>query len=426
MTLNRISAQEASYKAAAWSIVGIAFCIPYSTSLTNILCGLCLVCWLFGGRISEDLRLLCREPFAQFLLAFLAVALLSMVWSEAAGEYILHSISKLRKILLVLLFWMILNRLKEFQGKVLFSAFASLTVLLLVCIGIYFRVPGLPDMTPGQGAIFLRSHIAQGYFMALLVCLGVGLAIRSKDRRMKIFGGVVSVLAVVLTFFMTNGRTGYVCIIAAAGTLALFLPIGRGKKLMLCLVVLVAAVVMAINSTRVQNRINDAIVDIEKVEEGNWNSSIGYRLSAWKTSVEVFENNPVLGIGLGMWGTEFCNRVTSGADGAAREKCMDFIKEGNPHSDYMNWLSQFGLVGFALWLLFLFEVFRSGWKAEGGLRCVALAALASYLCGALFNSFMWDFSEGTASALLFVVILLLRNLPRCKDFQEASHGSRCL
>ena len=34
-----------------------------------------------------------------------------------------------------------------------------------------------------------------------------------------------------------------------------------------------------------------------------------------------------------------------------------------------------------------------------------MAALASYMVGSLFNSFMWDISEGTASALMFGWIL---------------------
>ena len=398
------------YRMSAWSLVALVFVIPYSTAAVNAFTALVFVCWIFGGRVREDVSCLLRTSFARMLLVFLAVALLSMLWTEASDGNLLKGVAKLRKILLIFLVWIILQRLPEFRIKVVYSAFASFAILSLLCVGIYVGLPYFPQMVPGQGAIFLRSHIAQGYFLAIQVCLGLYLFFTHEKKTVRAAGLFFSLLAICVTLLMTNGRTGYVCILAVIAVVVLLAPIGLRKKGLIFLIALVGAL-SVVNTSRVSDRIDDAMEDIQKLEQGRWwNTSVGFRLEAWKASVDMFKDNPVFGIGLGGWGAEFCERATPGLGKEVYQDCKRRITLGNPHSDYCNWLSQFGLAGFVPWILFLLLALRSAWSRPGWIRSVSVAAVAAYMVGAVFNSFIWDIGEGTLSAILLAFVLLtLRN-----------------
>lgn len=396
---------------AGVSILLLAFSIPYSTALVNFFSALCLVCWLFSGFVRDDVKKLFRSFAGKMLIAFLAIALLSIVWSEAPQNYILEGLAKLRKLLLVAVVWMLLARLERFQKLTLFSLFLSFSLLNLVCVGIYFGLPGFPEMTPGQGAIFMKSHIAQGYFLSLLACICAGMVILGVEWKTKLTGLIFLVLSLTVTFFMTNGRTGYACLACVLLVLPFAAP-GTMKKKLLWLAVAGALIATTIvSSDRFEKRWNDAVLDVQELESGNRSTSIGYRLTAWKSSIEMVESSPLLGVGIGGWGVKFCQMQTDGVE--EFDQCNRVIKIGNPHSDYFNWLAQFGILGFCLWMAFLFAVVKRAAQFSSEYRVFLLAGLASYMVGALFNSFIWDISEGTLSALMFGWILAI---------SQGSHG----
>ncbi|MDR3898631.1 MAG: hypothetical protein Q3X95_05150, partial [Duodenibacillus sp.] len=122
---------------AGGSILLLAFSIPYSTALVNIFSALCLVCWLFSGFVRDDIKKIVSSFAGKLLIAFFALAMLSVIWSEATKDYIFEGVAKLRKLLLVAVVWMLLSRLERFQKLTLFSLFLSFSLLALVCLGIY-------------------------------------------------------------------------------------------------------------------------------------------------------------------------------------------------------------------------------------------------------------------------------------------------
>ena len=388
---------------AGWGIVCLVLALPYSTAVTNIFGVAILVFWLASGNVCFDLKRLLAANFSKFLIGFIIFVLISAAWSSAPGAYIVDGIANLRKLLLVCVIWMILTRKREFQKLVFIGYLLSCFVLSLICVGIYLNFPFFPSMTPGQGAILNRSHIAQGYMMAVGICLQAWILFSSVDFKYKIFGFVGLALEVIVTFYMTNGRTGYVCALTAIGVMALLLPIERAKKILAVLIISTLSVLVMISSDRISNRIDDAVDDIHQLESGFKSTSVGYRLNAWRVSGDIIFDNPVFGVGVGSWGTEFCKSEKNGFKNL--NVCHDVIKIGNPHSDYINYLSQFGVVGFSLWVLFLLSTCRNTIKYDSPERCFMLAVLSVYFAGSAFNSFMLDFTEGTLSAVVFAWIL---------------------
>lgn len=390
---------------AGGSILLLAFSIPYSTALVNIFSALCLVCWLFSGFVRDDIKKIVSSFAGKLLIAFFALAMLSVIWSEAPKDYIFEGVAKLRKLLLVAVVWMLLSRLERFQKLTLFSLFLSFSLLALVCLGIYIGLPGFPEMTPGQGAIFLRSHIAQGYFLSLLTCICVGMVILGTEWKTKLIGLIFLILSLIVTFYMTNGRTGYACLVCVLFVLSFAAPGTITKKLLWLALAGGLIVTIIVSSDRFEKRWNDAAFDIQEMELGNRSTSIGYRLTAWRASIEMVKSSPLLGVGIGGWGAKFCQMQTDSAE--EFDQCSREIKIGNPHSDYFNWIAQFGILGLCLWIAFLLAVVKRIVQFSSDYRVFLLAGLMSYMIGALFNSFIWDISEGTLSALMLGWILAI-------------------
>lgn len=388
---------------AGCSILLLVFFIPYSTALVNLFSAICLVCWLSSGFVLNDLKKFYHSVVGKILLLFLFISFLSILWSEAPKEYILDGFAKLRKFILLAVVWMLLARLREFQKLTLCSMFLSFSLLTLICLGIYAGVPGFPNMTPGQGAVFLRSHIAQGYFLSLLVCVCAAILFLTRGYKKRLLGLTFLILSMIVTFYMTNGRTGYVCLVCSLLVMAIMVPGSIKKKSLLLVFTGVVIATTIISSERLEKRWDDAVVDMQKLEAGNGETSIGYRLRAVKASFDMVKERPWLGAGLGSWGMKFCQFDSINKQNLAL--CQKTINVGNPHSDYLNWLSQFGIPGLILWLAFLFCLWKRCFRLDKRYRAFVMAALASYMVGSLFNSFMWDISEGTASALMFGWIL---------------------
>lgn len=72
----------------------------------------------------------------------------------------------------------------------------------------------------------------------------------------------------------------------------------------------------------------------------------------------------------------------------------------NPHNQYLLETVQTGLVGLALFLLWMLYCYREAWRQPVPVRNLMVAVLSAYMACHLFNSFLLDSAEGH----LFMVI----------------------
>lgn len=124
------------------------------------------------------------------------------------------------------------------------------------------------------------------------------------------------------------------------------------------------------------------------------------RLTYWSATLEMIKRRPLLGVGLGAFPVAYTEFDTT--SGVYR------IEES--HNDYLQILSDAGIVGAAFGLLFLYALFRTGFKRLGSAdayrRGVAAGALAG--CVAALVHALFDFSlQLAANALLFLVLAVL-------------------
>ena len=120
------------------------------------------------------------------------------------------------------------------------------------------------------------------------------------------------------------------------------------------------------------------------------------RAWVWRDTLSMIRANPLLGVGLGAYGTAFS--IYTQSDGS--------IRVPQAHNDYLQVVADCGVVGGVIALWFLFLTFRAIWRGVGA-RDPLMAGLAlgcgAGVFGILVHS-LFDFNlQLPGTALLFLV-----------------------
>lgn len=259
---------------------------------------------------------------------------------------------------------------------------------------------------------FINRHHFAGY-MELALALPLGLlfsgAVEKEKRFIYLF--VAGLMGVAL--IMTNSRGGIISLIAEVLFLAATMGFRRHHKkrestvrrprlkgaalkagLALALIVALFGSVVLLGGEDALSRFVGS-VNTEDPTTG--------RAHFWAVTVDIIKNHPLLGTGLGAFGV-----VYTGYDSR-----NGLYRLEQAHNDYLQILSDAGIVGAALGLLFVIGLFRMGFARRDSpddfRRGVATGALAG--CFAVLVHSFFDFTLHTPSnALLFLVLAGLATL----------------
>jgi O-antigen ligase len=141
------------------------------------------------------------------------------------------------------------------------------------------------------------------------------------------------------------------------------------------------------------------------------------RLYFWKISLSIIRDNPIIGVGLGAFGLAFTKYDTNNG----------LYRVEQAHNDYLQVLTDTGIVGALVGLFFLAALFylglkklRSGDKFRRGISMGALAG-----CFAVLVHSFFEFSlHTTSNALLFLVFVALATTGKFVEDETAQITKR--
>jgi O-antigen ligase len=146
-----------------------------------------------------------------------------------------------------------------------------------------------------------------------------------------------------------------------------------------------AALVWSVAATLRKN-VNSLWSEVTDYQPDGKSTRAGERLEFWRKSVGFIAAAPVIGHGTGSIHDQF-RRSVAGQTGMAS------LASENPHNQTLAVAIQLGAVGtlvlFAMWLTHLL-VFRG----EGFAAWVGLVVVTQNIVGSLFNSHLFDFTQG--------------------------------
>jgi O-antigen ligase len=259
---------------------------------------------------------------------------------------------------------------------------------------------------PTHGGWIYGPYVNHNHYAGLMELLApiplVVALTRMADDRQRIAGAVAAAI-MVGTIFLSGSRGGMLAIVVELAVLAGVVL--RQKKIVRGLIGLAAfAVVLATMLTWLGGKELTARVSSISTES-RAEISGGMRFSIDRDSIRMFRQRPVLGWGLGSFPVvypQFRSFYTN-----------FFVNEA--HNDYLQLLTEMGLLGFATMLWFLVVLFRNAlpkmknWSSDVN-DAVTLACLAG-LSGILVHS-IFDFNlQIPANAAIFYVFCTIAAAP---------------
>jgi O-antigen ligase len=269
----------------------------------------------------------------------------------------------------------------------------------------------LPQSQP-FGPFINRHHFA-GY-MELALALPLGLLFSGSLEKEKRFIYLFAVGLMSVALIMTNSRGGLISLIAEIVFLVAVGGFRRRRNrrtspsdkktaiksaairagLALTLVIAIFGAVTLLGGESGLTRLLGSI---------NTDDPTTGRAHFWSVTVDIIKTHPILGIGLGAFGV-----VYTGYDSR-----NGLYRLEQAHNDYLQVLSDGGLVGAALGVFFIFSLFRMGFARRAShdpfRRGVATGALAG--CFAVLVHSFFDFTLHTPSnTLLFLILAALATM----------------
>lgn len=270
---------------------------------------------------------------------------------------------------------------------------------------------------------FINRHHFAGY-MELALALPLGLVFTGSIEREKKFIYLFAAGLMAVALIMTNSRGGLISLFAELLFLVATMGLRRWHKhkkreseehkpriksaaakagLALAMVVALFGSVVLLGGEEALTRMVGSV---------NTDDPTTGRAHFWSVTVDIIKHHPLVGTGLGAFGV-----VYTGYDSRNGMYRLEQV-----HNDYLQVLSDGGIVGAVLGLFFVVGLFRMGFarreSRDDFRRGVATGAMAG--CFAVLIHSFFDFTLHTpANALLFLVLAALATMNgRVEDVQS--------
>lgn len=395
---------------ADWLAVAVAVSLPWSTSATSIL----LVVWLFAVIPTVTWPGLRREltTAAGALPALLLLlGIVGMVWAEVPWEARLGGLDGFAKLAVLPL--LIVQFRRSDKGERVLIGFLLACVALLIASVIYTIWPDLPRGSYSPG-VPVKNYIIQSAEFAICAAVLVDIAwARASVRQWLLAVGALLLAFAFLAdiLFVVTSRTTLVILPVLALVFG-FRKVGRRGLFGAIAIGVVVAAVGWSTSPYLRHRIMSVYTQTRAFEAQDAKTSTGERIVFWTKSLEFVASAPLLGHGTGSI-TAMFRQDAIGQTGVYGEVST------NPHNLTFAVAIQVGLVGAAvLWAMWLSQLYL--FRGPGLVAWIGLVIVVQNLVGSLFNSFIFDFTEGWL--FVFGVGVLAGILRRQQDAESHSTG----
>lgn len=336
-----------------------------------------------------------KLPLVQALVLLCALLLVGLSWSEAPLDGRMKWL-KYFVLLIFIPFYLLLNRQR--LPWVLASLIAG--YLGVLALGVYqwqaLGVQGIPWLG--------MSYLSFSAMLGVGVIAATSLACVSRE----IPGQLTGAVAALLLLFVQFHQSGRILLLATLISVLLLIVLRYGHAIKHMLVVglgiVTVAAVFAYSSPVLQERLAQLRSDIALLQQGNFSSSMGYRLAMWDVGVYAIAERPWTGYGTGMPARYFEQVIETYKDGIYKDLPV-FQPTSHFHNDWIEIGMHVGVPGMAA-LLFLY------WGWYRAFQSVNMGLLGAGLTGFAWFAGMTDtfliFSRTPVLILLITAIVLYR------------------
>ncbi|MDQ1829517.1 O-antigen ligase family protein [Massilia scottii] len=378
-------------RAVQYLLLLTLFCVPFSTWLTNVFAGLCVLCFAGALATSAPLRAAVRTPPALLALGLLALLAIGASWSIGPQADIVSALKKYARLLVLPIAVATSMRDRAMPARALAAFLGGATVLATSNYLVWHDL--MPTSRLGwwrigdaKDAFSFKNHITIGILLSFATVVSMLGATYVQGARARVACLVAGVLFSVPIIFLNQGRTGYVTLFV--GMVVLFLL--RVRFTVLRTIFGVGAIVLLFvgfyaSSNNFKARTDDLITEVRTDQKRSPN---GLRMSYLRAGTGIIVAHPLAGLGTGSFAEVY-------APTARQDWPEDKLAETRhqPHSEFLLIGAQLGLPGLLLYFAMLGSLLRPA-LAVRSFHADALVLLwAIYVVSSSFNSLLWDVTE---------------------------------
>lgn len=322
---------------------------------------------------------------AAVLLVLLAFSL-SLFWTIAPSADAFGSLAKYGKLLVIpILMVLIQNRREALYALAAFVAAQLFLVLSSWMLFVHLPVPwATSNMALTEYAVF-SSYLDQGIMGAVLAAVCWHTRKLFPGRYGQYIAIAIAVVSMSNVLFVLSGRSGHVVAIALLSIAIMWELPGKFRAAVVVLPFLIVLALYA-SSEKVRGRLDLVSSEVRSFSSQQESvTSSGIRLGLWLKAIQMIKEQPMAGLGVGSWSTEY-NRLRRQQNPAQ----VDIQGNGNPHQEYLQWGVQLGIPGMLLFLALLLAVFRDALSLPREASRAAQSTLVALSVACLFNSSLYD------------------------------------
>jgi O-antigen ligase len=361
--------------------------LPWSTSAASIF----IVLWLLALLPTLDVKAVSPDVLTAaggipVLLWLLGIA--GLMWAaDVSWRERLGGIESFHRLLVVPLAFAQFRRSE--QGIAVAIVFLLSESVLLAFSFVHYALWDFRPFHFGYFAGVPVKHLISQSAMFEVCCFGLlGLVAAEWEagRRRQALGLLVLAAAFLLhILYIATARTALVGLPVLAILFGFRYFGWKGVLVALATGVLIAAISWA-SSPYLRWRVDRAVEEVQIYLTTGKPTSSGVRLEWWRKAAGFIEQAPILGHGTGSI-NEMYRRSQTHDDSAAS------IKAENPHQQLLAVAIQLGLVGAAV-LIAMWAAHVALFWIPGPVGWAGLVVVVQQLVGSLFNSSLFDFTEG--------------------------------
>lgn len=331
-----------------YMIIAYAFFLPISRAGISLFTFLSVLLWIIEGNFKHKIHLIVRNKVILALFAFIAMNFISLFWTNNIDD----SLGYIRRYWYLFPILVLYTSIKKEYISTILSAFImGMFVSEVIGYGVFFELWKFKDTLKGNISPFMH-HIEYSIFLAFTSLILLSRIFSSIKLKSKIIYSFFFV-TISANLFLTEGRTGQLALIVGLFVLALISFKNKFKALIissLLTIFLLGGAYMF--SSTFQNRVADASDSIINViQNKNYCTSWGSRIGAYITAQNIVTQHPMIGAGI----TDNMQMFRTLID--TKYPYMMCIKElSHMHNQYLQILTQLGIIGLFFFLLIFYMV----------------------------------------------------------------------
>ncbi len=378
-------------------VIGGLVSIAISPPLANLFIALSFIATLSIRTLRNQLLDFFKTKLGYACIAFILVLFSGLIYGIEENNVIASSIWGWRKFLMLPIAAAVFMNAPHAKQN-LINGFWFVCFILVVYSFITFITPALSSKQDVAGVV-IRNHATQGLFLSVATIMALAnLLNASLSNWLRISGGLSIPLFIANIALVSTARSGYVAIIVLVITfLFIYLEkVSITKRILISSVILLLISGILFNTQTSRERIalaqHEFVSEIDQTKE----TSIGYRLTFWKNTVEMLPKYALIGTGTGGFEKAYASQV-AGKLGTAG------VITGDPHNQYLKILVEHGIFGLTAFLSILILLLKQ--PITNPFRAIGIASLMAIAATSLFNSHFSTFNEGQFIWILSGVLL---------------------